>query len=317
MGHGSAFSRLKENFRDRVMGEEWTLRRALIDRNTGKVRRMLEKNPAAADYDLEAVCGWGKRKPLHFAAGYGDVDMLELLLQPPYFKGNIDLRDSGGATPLMLVARTGNDPILKDLIARGADVNAVDNDGLSPLCYACHAQSAAAARLLIARGADVNGSAGSCPPVMAVTHHAQQLPMLELLLSKGADPNRQDKNGETPLKTCLNHPNHAGISLLLDYGATPTGSTGAAMIWSAAVLKNDALVEKLLAAGADPAVPMDDKGIDVMTLISGKATPETREKLRRHIATAEQARNAEAVVKEMAAGAAAAISIKPIKLKLS
>lgn len=305
---------LAEKFKDVIRGERRTLLEAIEKDDYIKVQKILSTNKAAADIDIHNKHTGYTEKPIHIAARAGAHDALVMLLLSG---AKADVPDTGGRTALMFAAHMGHISSVTLLLDKGADLSAVDNSGFSPLYHACHAYNDTMVKLLMERGADANGPTGSTPPVMAVSGGRHQLTMLKMLLAKGADPNRQDRNGRSPLDECLSEPNHGGVSALLDYGAKPSGRTGAALIWSAAVVKNDALVDRLLAVGADPEVPMDDKGTDVLEIARPFATPATNEKLRLHVLAAKNARNVVAVEKEMAAGSTAAISVKPIKLKLS
>jgi ankyrin repeat protein len=97
--------------------------------------------------------------PLHLAAWLGDVPMTTLLLD---LGARIDepfAMEEGpsGQTPLMVAADSGNLPLVRLLMARGANVNLRDPEGLTPLMIAASATdrgSEAIVRALIAAGAD-------------------------------------------------------------------------------------------------------------------------------------------------------------------
>src|SRR5258708_20217073 len=67
---------------------------------------------------------------LQAAAGLGDIRQTALLLDQGVA---VDARDADGRTPLMLAVAQGRLGILRLLLARGADPNAVDNAGHRPL----------------------------------------------------------------------------------------------------------------------------------------------------------------------------------------
>lgn len=76
----------------------------------------------------------------------------------------------GGVSPLMVAAARGNIPIMKILVSRGAEVDALDDDGKTALAFASHAsQEEAALWLLEEAGAawDVVPREGLCVVVQA------------------------------------------------------------------------------------------------------------------------------------------------------
>ena len=70
--------------------------------------------------------------------------------------GDVNARDKDGNTPLHWAVWYGHDNIVELLLAAGADVNARDEDGKTPLHLAAQWGREGCARLLLAAGADVN-----------------------------------------------------------------------------------------------------------------------------------------------------------------
>ncbi|KAI5457669.1 hypothetical protein BGZ63DRAFT_416787 [Mariannaea sp. PMI_226] len=72
------------------------------------------------------------RTPLSFAAEFGHMDVIELLL--PTDKVDVNARDNFGQRPLSFAARNGRTNVVKLLLATGrVDVDARDNLGRTPL----------------------------------------------------------------------------------------------------------------------------------------------------------------------------------------
>jgi cytohesin len=97
---------------------------------------------------------WYGETPLHYAAGKGHKELVELLIA----KG-ASLRAKAlwkGLTPLHEAASNGHREITELLIAKGADVNAKDEGGQTPLHLAAFWGHKEIAAQLIAKGADVN-----------------------------------------------------------------------------------------------------------------------------------------------------------------
>jgi len=89
----------------------------------------------------------------------GDLDEVKKIVE----KGNCDLNAliQGGRAPLHFAADYGQTEVLEYLISKGADVNALDKHGISPLLSAIFEGHTASVKLLLSKGADKNGKAPS------------------------------------------------------------------------------------------------------------------------------------------------------------
>lgn len=102
-----------------------------------------------------------------------------------------------GTTPLMLAAHTNDAAGVRELAAKGADLNAQDSYGWTALRYAVRGRCAEAAEALVALGADVNLSSRSGrTPLMSAAGNGLS-GMIRLLLKNGADKAATDKSGRT------------------------------------------------------------------------------------------------------------------------
>ncbi|CAH8665820.1 unnamed protein product [Dicrocoelium dendriticum] len=101
--------------------------------------------------------------PLHFAAGYNRLAVVELLLQ---YGADVHAKDKGGLVPLHNACSYGHLRVAELLIQHGANVNVTDLWRFTPL----H-EAAAKGKFEICR----------------------------LLLQHGADPNRKNRDGHTPI----------------------------------------------------------------------------------------------------------------------
>ena len=80
-----------------------------------------------------------------------------------------------------------NDKIIRDLVKRGADVNAVCMEGMTPLHYISKTNNYFMIKLLIEHGADVNrvSNNGNTALTYACMHKCDEL--ITLLIEKGAN----------------------------------------------------------------------------------------------------------------------------------
>ena len=100
-----------------------------------------------------------KGTPLQNASFKGDIKEVKQLIA----KGsNVNSRDSNNSTPLHLACysnvRSGKLQIVKELVEAGAEVNALDNCGYSPLHYAASYKCLDVITFLVGvEGVDVQG----------------------------------------------------------------------------------------------------------------------------------------------------------------
>jgi uncharacterized protein len=101
------------------------------------------------------ILWWNRQKLLVHAAVRGDVPILKGLLAvgaDPNFQGT-------GSTPLFAAAWNGRIEAAACLLARGANINAVEPSGVTPLMAAAARGDEGMVRLLLDRGADSNAQA--------------------------------------------------------------------------------------------------------------------------------------------------------------
>jgi ankyrin repeat protein len=188
-----------------------------------------------------------QRTALLVAAAYpGTVNLLRLLLD-----GGADLhaQDRAGATALALAVRSADVEVVRFLVDRGLDPNALApaarrvgfnrwdrpttdylmSRGLGAttsevLVTAAAWQPADLVGRWIESGADVNArnaaQYGRTPLLTAVASELEGADTLKLLLDHGADPNVRTTEGETPLDWALYKGDRAKIQVLEQRGAT-------------------------------------------------------------------------------------------------
>ncbi|WP_341761278.1 ankyrin repeat domain-containing protein [Candidatus Tisiphia endosymbiont of Thecophora atra] len=153
--------------------------------------------------------------PLHAAAYYGYLDIMEFLLEQGI---DIDVKSDNGDTPLLIAALTGNLKVMKFLVEKGADVTIKNKEGLSVLHIAAQRNVAVSTiKFLVKEGADINAQDkyGTTPLHYATRQkHADNV---EFLVKEGANINAQDKHGSTPLHYAQEYANN--VKLLIEKGA--------------------------------------------------------------------------------------------------
>lgn len=198
---------------------------------------------------------------------------------------------SGSSSPASLqpAIRRGNQALVQQLVASGADINAVDEAGTTPLTAAVLAGNPQILSYLLAHGADVNarqwhgGSTALLSAVLAgrrdlaqillaagarcdlrfadgesVLHRAAKHgdpAMIELLLAANADLKALDDLWNTPLDDAVMHDRKDAAATLLRHGADPRRvhpRDGRGPLHEACIEGSSVIAVLLIRAGADP-----------------------------------------------------------------
>jgi ankyrin repeat protein len=164
----------------------------------------------------------GGRSALHWAVFKDDMDLIDTLLA----KGaNIDAVDAQGETPLHHAVTDGQTEIIKLLLSRGANVNFKESKfGLTPLHLAViipFEYKTEIINLLLEYGTDIDAvtNKGVTPVQFALTANHPEI--VKLLISEGANVNNQDIDGEILLHSASKRGNSDLVKILLSNGAKP------------------------------------------------------------------------------------------------
>ncbi|XP_055954321.1 serine/threonine-protein phosphatase 6 regulatory ankyrin repeat subunit C-like [Patella vulgata] len=126
---------------------------------------------------------------------------------------DVNIADKYGVTPLMKCVEMGNLVLVKQLIDRGASVNAKDNNGCFVLDYLfrSHHRSTDIVKIMIEAGADIHKGNN----LLSRAIDCKEYKMASLLMEHGIDVNTVDKNGDKPLALASEHCETHLVTLLI------------------------------------------------------------------------------------------------------
>jgi ankyrin len=155
--------------------------------------------------------------------------------------------------PLIEAAKNSDRSAVRALIAKGADVNAVEPDGTTALHWASYRDDVESADAMLRAGANVNAAndLGATPLWIASLNGSAA--MVRRLLQAGANPNAALLLGETPVMVASRSGSAAVVEELLARGANVNARAArgqTALMWAVAQ-KHPDVVNVLLARGAD------------------------------------------------------------------
>ncbi|KAK3265453.1 hypothetical protein CYMTET_25863 [Cymbomonas tetramitiformis] len=240
---------------------------------------------AAARALLEAGAGVNAgtgRRPLHAAAEKGMVEMVRDLVD----KGaEVDAEDGEGHTaltqalaggkeaaaralleagagvdagtgqrPLHAAAMKGTVEMVRELVEKGAEVDAEDREGCTALTVALAFGQEAAARALLEAGAGVNAGTGRRPLHTAAEKGMVEMGMVEMvreLVEKSAEVDAEDGEGRTALTVALAFGQEGAARALLEVGAGVNAGTGQRAVHAAAEKGLEEAVRLLAGKGAE------------------------------------------------------------------
>ena len=159
---------------------------------------------------------------LHVAARYGNVEIIQFLVDEGTEGLDVNGKNRGCLTPLHWAAYENADvEAVKHLVSLGANIHAEDKDGNTALHLAARNNvNVEVAKFLVSEGANVHAEDQyGLTPLHWAAGWNENNAVVRFLVSAGADINATDKSGNTPL-------DHAGrnrtkVRYLKSKGAKP------------------------------------------------------------------------------------------------
>jgi len=244
-----------------------------------RVAKFLHDNGAHLDVHYEA-----DYTPLHCAALYGDLEMVQVLLG---YEVDVSARMYDGPTPLHCAVSDGprlpnivqsSPDVARILLEHGADVNARTNDRSTPLLLAVKYRKIEVVRALLGYDANVGteDEEGRTPLHEATKDGSVEL--VRMLLEHGADVNARTKDSSTPLLMAAEYGSVEVAQMLIKYGANVSAEDekGRTPLHEAAVYGRVDLVRVLLEHGADINVRFNDSSTLLHIVAANRSTEDVR-----------------------------------------
>ena len=112
---------------------------------------------------------------------------------------NVNEKDEYGSTALFYAVKNNKSDCVKVLVENGADANIRNIDGDIPLTIASNDGSTDIVKILLNNGADPNMKGGYGWTALMRAVVAGHFKVVEELIAKGADPNMENDSGTTAL----------------------------------------------------------------------------------------------------------------------
>jgi len=154
--------------------------------------------------------------------------------------------------PLADAAEHRNSGLVRELLAKGADVNAAQADGMTALHWAVNNDDAEMAGQLVRSRANVNATNRYGVPPLSTACTNGNAALVRLLLDAGANANASLPGGETVLMTAARVGSLEAVKALLARGANPNAQERrdqTALMWAAAE-GHATVVRALIEAGS-------------------------------------------------------------------
>ncbi|KAH8169370.1 ankyrin repeats (3 copies) domain-containing protein [Sarocladium implicatum] len=229
-----------------------------LDQGRSTIARLLleagaspDENPEKQDHDMLLL----------MAISRNNVPHLDLLLE---YKADVNQQSSWNTdrrTPLAKAAGEGNLEIVEKLLEKGADPSLIGKDSQPPLYVSAYENHSDISNLLIEKGADIHQAVPGTK--WTALHAAHDEPdLVKTLLEKGADIDALSDSG-TCLYLASKHNQISVVKLLIEQGAQldiptkriskdlPDEEVGMTALCVALLKGNESIIAALVEAGAD------------------------------------------------------------------
>ena len=186
-----------------------------------RIVELLHRDGAHVD-----VRGDRGRTLLDSAAGYGDLEMVRVLLD---YKLDVNARDDDGWSPIHSLSYGSRSPmanfnipqlwpdVARLLLEHGADVNARMDNGKTPLHWAGTVE---VVHVLLKHGADIDAVDNEGRTPLHKAAGRGYVEVVRVLLEHGANVDAVDNEGRIPLHKPAGHGNDEVVCVLLEHGAS-------------------------------------------------------------------------------------------------
>ncbi len=216
-----------------VYSHNFTVLQALLECGADPDREAADSDPDESEVSLDDSSEDVVETdfPLFLAVRTGNLEMVAVLLEGG---ANVNVKNEEEmCTALHLAAVYGRDDecgMVRYLLDKGADVNAVDHLGATPLADAAAHNFVKIMKLLVERGADVDRGTGWCATLSAAA--CNSVGAMRFLVDRGADLSVVSPQGYTPLSLAARTGGNAAlVDLLLAAGALHKASKAQQAEW--------------------------------------------------------------------------------------
>lgn len=205
---------------------------------------------------------------LHMAATGGRIEMLRLLIDRG---ANVDAVNDDQNTPLHVAINNASSELVRALLQAGARTSIANVRGNQPLHLAVMRRRAEAVIALLDTGADLEARDGNGHTPLMTAARRNAFDMLALLLERGASIEAQSTGtadrGQNAVLLATTRGHLASLTSLLDAGAKPdvADASGRTALHSAVRRQNGELTRILMRAGVDE-VRVDNSGHSALSV---------------------------------------------------